>query len=93
MTVSVVRALGLVARRAAHAADPVPDPLADLARCRACGHTETVLAERGEGVVVRHGEAVAKAHADGTDLAGHRARLAVAAHPRLAGILLPPLPR
>ncbi|MYZ37537.1 aminoglycoside phosphotransferase family protein, partial [Streptomyces sp. SID4917] len=52
-----------------------------------------MLAERGEGVVVRHGEAVAKAHADGTDLAGHRARLAVAAHPRLAGILLPPLPR
>ncbi|MFE1956514.1 phosphotransferase family protein [Streptomyces sp. NPDC059479] len=92
MTVSVVRALGLVARRAAHAVDSVPDPLADPARCRACGHTETVLAERGEGVVVRHGKAVAKAHADGTDLAGHRARLAVAAHPRLAGILLPPLP-
>ncbi|MFE4061651.1 phosphotransferase family protein [Streptomyces sp. NPDC059096] len=52
----------------------------------------TVLADRPDGTVVRHGGAVAKAHADGTDPAGHRARLAVAAHPRLAGILLPPLP-
>jgi aminoglycoside phosphotransferase (APT) family kinase protein len=51
-----------------------------------------VLADRADGTVVRHGGAVAKAHADGTDPAGHRARLAVAAHPRLAGILLPPLP-
>ncbi|MFE4825571.1 phosphotransferase family protein [Streptomyces sp. NPDC056672] len=109
MTVSVVvRALGLVARQAAHAADPAVDPTAnpavdpaagavagpasDPSRCRACGHTEAVLAERGEGVVVRHGKAVAKAHADGTDPADHRVRLAVAAHPRLTGILLPPLP-
>jgi hypothetical protein len=40
---------------------------------------------------VRHGDAVAKAHADGTDPTGHRTRLAVAAHPLLAGVLLPPL--
>ena len=51
-----------------------------------------MLADRADGVVVRHGKVVAKAHAGGTDIAGHRARLAVAAHPRLAGILLPPLP-
>ncbi|MCI3227139.1 aminoglycoside phosphotransferase family protein, partial [Streptomyces sp. NP-1717] len=51
-----------------------------------------MLADRSDGVVVRHGAAVAKAHAPGTDPAGHRARLSVAAHPLLAGILLPPLP-
>ncbi|WP_344362611.1 aminoglycoside phosphotransferase family protein [Streptomyces gobitricini] len=62
--------------------------------CRACGTSAsgTVLADRPDGTVVRHGEAVAKAHAPDTEAAAHRARLAVAAHPRLAGILLPPLP-
>ncbi|MCX4821800.1 aminoglycoside phosphotransferase family protein [Streptomyces sp. NBC_01142] len=60
--------------------------------CRACGRDEPVLADRSDGAVVRHGTAVAKAHAPGTDPDGHRIRLAVAAHPRLAGILLPPLP-
>ncbi|MEU3187449.1 aminoglycoside phosphotransferase family protein [Streptomyces sp. NPDC006923] len=85
MTASVVSALRRVARDAAHSA-------AGPGCCRACERGEAVLADRADGVVVRHGDAVAKAHADGTDPAGHRARLAVAAHPRLAGILLPPLP-
>ncbi|MFD9222825.1 phosphotransferase family protein [Streptomyces sp. NPDC060064] len=85
MTASVVRALADVARDAAH----LPAP---RQACRACGRDESVLADRADGAVVRHGDAVAKAHAPGTDLDGHRVRLAVAAHPRLAGILLPPLP-
>ncbi|MFJ2673243.1 phosphotransferase [Streptomyces sp. NPDC087525] len=88
MTASVVRALGRVARDTAHPALRAADP----AGCRACGRGSTVLADRPDGIVVRHGEVVAKAHADGTDRAGHRARLAVAAHPLLAGVLLPPLP-
>ncbi|GAA3369272.1 aminoglycoside phosphotransferase family protein [Streptomyces sannanensis] len=50
-----------------------------------------MLAERADGVVVRHQGVVAKAHALGTDSAGLAARVAVAAHPALAGILLPPL--
>ncbi|MER8067842.1 phosphotransferase [Streptomyces sp. NPDC094034] len=65
---------------------------ADPAGCRGCGRGSTVLADRPDGTVVRHGEVVAKVHADGTDPAGHRVRLAVAAHPLLAGVLLPPLP-
>ncbi|MFJ2559988.1 MULTISPECIES: phosphotransferase [unclassified Streptomyces] len=97
MTTSVVRALGRVARDAAHpAGPPTPDPASapcpTCPTCRACRQSVTVLADRPDGTVVRHGEAVAKAHADGTDPAEHRVRLAVAAHPRLAGILLPPLP-
>ncbi|MEU0276833.1 aminoglycoside phosphotransferase family protein, partial [Streptomyces sp. NPDC006307] len=63
------------------------------AGCPACGRVApAVLADRADGTVVRHGHAVAKAHAPGTDEAAHRTRLAVAAHPRLSGILLPPLP-
>ncbi|MDQ0944779.1 phosphotransferase family protein [Streptomyces sp. V1I1] len=85
MTASVVRALADAARDAAHLPGPRP-------ACRACGRDEAVLADRDDGAVVRHGGAVAKAHAPGTDPDGHRARIAVAAHPRLAGILLPPLP-
>ncbi|MGW6598771.1 phosphotransferase family protein [Streptomyces sp. NPDC055036] len=88
MTTSVVRALGLVARDTAHPAVRAADP----AGCRGCGRGSTVLADRPDGTVVRHGEVVAKVHADGTDPAGHRVRLAVAAHPLLAGVLLPPLP-
>ncbi|MFE3829839.1 phosphotransferase [Streptomyces sp. NPDC059092] len=93
MTASVVRALADVARAAAHpppahAPAPSPEP---CRVCRVCRQSVTVLADRPDGTVVRHGAAVAKAHADGTDPAEHRARLAVAAHPRLAGILLPPL--
>ncbi|MFJ1599079.1 phosphotransferase [Streptomyces sp. NPDC088261] len=90
MTADVVSALALVARRAAHLSVPPSS-------CPACGGDgdgagDVVLAERADGVVVRHGDAVAKAHADTTDPADHRARLAVASHPLLAGILLPPLP-
>ncbi|WP_327237499.1 aminoglycoside phosphotransferase family protein [Streptomyces sp. NBC_01317] len=86
MTADVVSALVLVARRAAHLS-------ASPSSCPACGGDgDAVLAERADGVVVRHGDAVAKAHADSTDPADHRARLAVASHPLLSGILLPPLP-
>ncbi|MYV54962.1 phosphotransferase [Streptomyces sp. SID3212] len=87
MTADVVSALALVARRAAHLSASASSP------CPACGRDDdAVLAERADGVVVRHGDAVAKAHADTTDPADHRTRLAVAAHPLLSGILLPPLP-
>ncbi|MFD4138339.1 phosphotransferase family protein [Streptomyces sp. NPDC058572] len=85
MTASVVRALADAARDAAH----LPAP---RQACRACGHGEAVLADRADGVVVRHGQAVAKAHASDTDPHAHRVRIAVAAHPALDGILLPPLP-
>ncbi len=51
-----------------------------------------VLADRDDGTVVRHGRLVAKAHAPGTDPEAHRARLALAAHPDVAGVFLPPLP-
>ncbi|MFF9865765.1 phosphotransferase family protein [Streptomyces sp. NPDC013953] len=81
---ALVRELAGVARGAAHAPGE---------GCRACGrNTPAVLADRADGTVVRHGRAVAKAHAPGTDESAHRTRLAVAAHPRLSGILLPPLP-
>ncbi|MFF2776805.1 phosphotransferase [Streptomyces sp. NPDC058052] len=78
----------------------VPGELARIARaavhgggaCR-CDPGETgVLADREDGTVVRHGGLVAKAHAPGTDDAPHAARLALAAHPDLGGILLPPVP-
>ncbi|MFF3290144.1 phosphotransferase family protein [Streptomyces sp. NPDC003023] len=86
MTASVVRVLADVARDAAHLTGP-------LGACRACGAPEgQTLADRPDGTVVRHGAAVAKAHAPGTDPDAHRARIAVAAHPALAGVLLPPLP-
>ncbi|MFC5803761.1 phosphotransferase family protein [Streptomyces formicae] len=83
----LVRALSDVAREAAHSPGQGE-------ACRACGGDAgvDVLAERADGLVVRHGRAVAKAHASGTDHTAHRTRVTVAAHPRLAGILLPPLP-
>ncbi|MFJ8647943.1 phosphotransferase family protein [Streptomyces sp. NPDC093546] len=84
---ALVQELAGVARRAAHPRGPA------RAGCPACGRVApAVLADRADGTVVRHGHAVAKAHAPGTDDAAHRTRLAVAAHPRLSGILLPPLP-
>lgn len=80
MTASVLLpALTATARRAAH---PGQGPCA----CPAAG---TVLADRADGTVVRHGDIVAKAHAPGTDPAELGARLAAAA--ALPGILLPPL--
>ncbi|WP_405890947.1 aminoglycoside phosphotransferase family protein [Streptomyces sp. NBC_00133] len=85
MTADVVRTLAGVARDAAHLVVP-------RQACRACGRDEAVLAERDDGAVVRHGEAVAKAHAADTDTAALATRLAVAAHPSLTGILLAPVP-
>ncbi|WNI19526.1 aminoglycoside phosphotransferase family protein [Streptomyces sp. ITFR-21] len=49
-----------------------------------------VVADRPDATVVRVGGAVAKAHAADTDLAALGSRLAVAAHPRMRDILLPP---
>ncbi|MEW2630536.1 phosphotransferase [Streptomyces sp. NPDC048389] len=87
MTASVLRVLASVARSAAHLAAP-------RGTCTACGAAQDgqTLADRPDGIVVRHGSAVAKAHAPGTDPVAHRARLDLAAHPALAAILLPPLP-
>ncbi|MFI6529566.1 phosphotransferase family protein [Streptomyces uncialis] len=56
-----------------------------------CGTAGDVLAERDDGVVVRHGGVVAKAHAGDTDTGDLAVRLALASHPALHGILLPPL--
>ncbi|MEU3789895.1 aminoglycoside phosphotransferase family protein [Streptomyces fructofermentans] len=81
MTADVLSALTARARAAAH---PAREP------CH-CGTGAAVLADRPDGVVVRHAGTVAKAHAADTDRGDLAARLAVAAHPRLGGILLPPL--
>ncbi|MBI0295014.1 phosphotransferase [Streptomyces sp. PRKS01-29] len=51
----------------------------------------TVLADRPDATVVRCGHVVAKAHPPGTDPAELAVRVGVAAHPRCAGILLPPV--
>ncbi|MFE1250082.1 phosphotransferase family protein [Streptomyces sp. NPDC058735] len=79
---------------------PAPDPLALAltATARAAAHARTptacpcgaaTLADRPDGLVVRHADTVAKAHPPGTDLTDLTSRLAVAArHP---GILLAPL--
>ncbi|MFE2557739.1 phosphotransferase [Streptomyces sp. NPDC059352] len=81
---------------------PAPlDRLAAVARaaahrpgtpCHCASGLVGVLADRDDGTVVRHGALVAKAHAPDTDPEGHRARLALAAHPDVDGVLLPPLP-
>ncbi|WP_246113608.1 aminoglycoside phosphotransferase family protein [Streptomyces montanus] len=81
MTAGVVPALTARVRAAVH-------PAAD--RC-GCGTDTTVLADRPDGTVVRHADTVAKAHAPGTDPDELAARMAVAAHPALTGVLLPPL--
>lgn len=49
-----------------------------------------MLADRPDGTVVRVGAIVAKAHAGDTEPGALGVRLAIAAHPRLRGILLPP---
>ncbi|WP_234320539.1 aminoglycoside phosphotransferase family protein [Streptomyces sp. SBT349] len=51
-----------------------------------------LLADRPSGTVIRLGDAVAKAHPPSTDAGALDARVASAAHPSLAGILLPPRP-
>ncbi|MFC7307740.1 phosphotransferase family protein [Streptomyces monticola] len=79
MTSPVARALTVTVRAAAHGPHT------------ACACPPAVLADRRDGTVVRHGDTVAKAHASDTDRGGLAVRLAVAAHPGLAGVLLPPL--
>ncbi|MFI6877857.1 phosphotransferase [Streptomyces sp. NPDC050400] len=79
MTTPLLPALRAEARGAAH---PTGIP------CVCGGAT---LADRPDGTVVRHGDTVAKAHAPETDRADLDRRLAVAALPALAGVLLPPL--
>ncbi|WP_443080579.1 phosphotransferase family protein [Streptomyces sp. PTD5-9] len=78
---AAARALGPIAHRAAHPPSGTP--------C-ACPPPET-LADRADGTVVRSGPVVAKAHAPGAPAAELLARLALAGHPRLTGILLAPL--
>lgn len=77
---SVVHDLGTLAHRLSHPAG---------ARC-VCEPPQ-VLADRPDGTVVRSGAIVAKAHAADTDREALAARIALAAAPRLTGILLPPL--
>jgi aminoglycoside phosphotransferase (APT) family kinase protein len=55
------------------------------------GGKPEVLARRDDGIVVRSGPVVAKAHAADTDEAALDARLRIAASAPLRGILLPPL--
>ncbi|MFD5428751.1 phosphotransferase family protein [Streptomyces sp. NPDC127084] len=95
---ALIRALSFTARSAAHPSGrtaPLPrlSRLSRLSRqsCQSCGQGADVLAQRDDGVVVRHGTVVAKAHAPDTDPEEHRIRLAVAAHPELDGILLAPI--
>ncbi|MEV1046508.1 aminoglycoside phosphotransferase family protein [Streptomyces sp. NPDC049916] len=77
---SAVDDLGALAHRLSH-------PAATPCVCEA----PRVLADRPDGTVVRSGTTVAKTHAPGTDREALAARIAVAADPRLTGILLPPL--
>jgi aminoglycoside phosphotransferase (APT) family kinase protein len=73
---------------AREAAAPTPNP---------CGPTRAprpvVLADRPDGTVVGLGDVVAKAHppAPRPDAEELTARLRIAAHPLLAGVMLPPL--
>ncbi|MGD1225490.1 phosphotransferase enzyme family protein [Streptomyces krungchingensis] len=77
--------------------DALPTGLAAHARRAAhpgaedcsCAVTDTVLADRVDGTVVRHGDTVAKAHAPGTDPEELALRVSVAA--ALPDVLLPPL--
>lgn len=79
-------------RRTARPAGPpgLPAALAAWASDGTPGAYE-LLAERPDGTVVRCGGAVAKAHAEDADRAALAVRLRIAAHPALAGVLLPPL--
>ncbi|GCD39036.1 aminoglycoside phosphotransferase [Streptomyces chrestomyceticus JCM 4735] len=83
-----------IARLAALAAeaDPGPDPEADSGPDPDPARHPTLLADRPDATLVRHGRVVAKAHAPDCDPARLAVRLRIAAHPALHGILLPPLP-
>ncbi|MEU6081284.1 phosphotransferase [Streptomyces sp. NPDC047108] len=76
---------------ATHAPTGTPEPAAKIPHPRPTPEP-VVLADRPDGTVIRIGDVVSKAHAPGTDPAALAARLHVAAHPRLRGVLLPPLP-
>lgn len=80
-TTPVVRVLGGLAHDAAHR----------LTTPCVCAPPQ-VLADRPDGTVVRSGPVVAKAHAPDAEVPALTERLSLAAAPRLAGILLPPLP-
>ncbi|MFE6919088.1 phosphotransferase [Streptomyces rubiginosohelvolus] len=77
---SVVHDLGTLAHRLSHPA-----------RTPCVCEPPQVLADRPDGTVVRSGAIVAKAHAADADREALAARIALAAAPQLAGILLPPL--
>ncbi|WP_432144944.1 phosphotransferase family protein [Streptomyces sp. bgisy084] len=78
MTTSLLDRLAALAARAPRDGAPAP--------------SSEVLADRPDGTVVRSGRTVAKAHAPDGDPRVLAARLRIAAHPLLHGILLPPLP-
>ncbi|GAA3397627.1 phosphotransferase family protein [Streptomyces roseoviridis] len=59
---------------------------------RPCACPVSLLADRDDGTVVRHGGVVLKAHAPDSDAAELRARVALAGLPALEGVLLPPVP-
>lgn len=85
MTVpSLVSALAAAARGAVHPVAAVPGPRGACS----CGAEDTLLADRDDGTVVRHGGIVAKAHAPDTEPRALARRVAAAT--RLPGILLPP---
>ncbi|MDQ2582564.1 phosphotransferase family protein [Saccharothrix yanglingensis] len=68
------------------------DLIAGMAALVGAGAAPEVLAVRGDVVVVRVGDVVLKAHERGTDPVVLADRLRLAADPRLADLLLPPLP-
>ncbi|WP_411106456.1 phosphotransferase family protein [Streptomyces sp. cmx-4-9] len=72
--------------------DSLPEALAALA-APPSGPREpyAVLADRPDGTVVRCGQTVAKAHAADSDREALAARMRIAGHASLAGVLLPPL--
>ncbi|MFG2225654.1 aminoglycoside phosphotransferase family protein [Streptomyces sp. NPDC048644] len=77
------------------AAAPVPPPAPEAPaspETPASPPAPEVLADRPDGTVVRSGRRVAKAHDPACAPRDLAARLRVAAHPRLHGILLTPLP-
>ncbi|MEV8037212.1 aminoglycoside phosphotransferase family protein [Streptomyces sp. NPDC086182] len=85
---SLVPALTAAVRHAAHPAHPARSVPGPRGGCP-CGAEDTLLADRDDGTVVRHGDFVAKAHAPDTDPAALALRLGAAAS--LPGVLLPPL--
>ncbi|GGK81162.1 aminoglycoside phosphotransferase [Streptomyces flaveus] len=82
MTADVLPTLAAKVRAAVH-------PGASVCACGT--EASSVLADRPDGTVVRHADTVAKAHAPGTDPGELAARMAVAAHRALDGVLLAPL--